>query len=86
MNTEFVGMKPPTVLRDELSVKHEALRKQSPTKRPYMPPVPNTNTKSQEVADDEEDNEMLFIDVPTHNYTYGNYIYLYINIYHTIVI
>ena len=61
MNTEFVGMKRPVILRDELSVKHEELRKNSPQKfnqilsEKVMGPL--------EIDRANHDDEVLFIDV-----------------------
>ena len=61
MNTEFVGIKRPVILRDELSVKHEELRKNSPQKL--------TQILSEKVMDPLEidhaihEDEVLFIDV-----------------------
>ena len=57
MNTEFVGLKRPALLRDELSVKHEEQRKKSPSKIPYFITNPNINIAA------EKENEVLFIDM-----------------------
>ena len=66
MNTEFIGMKRPVILRDELSVKHEELRKNSPQKF--------TQILSEKVMDPLEidsanrEDEVLFIDVQDGKY------------------
>ena len=66
MNTEFIGMKRPVILQDELSVKHEELRKNSPQKF--------TQILSEKVMDPLEidganrEDEVLFIDVQDGKY------------------
>ena len=66
MNTEFIGMKRRVILRDELSVKHEELRKNSPQKF--------TQILSEKVMDPLEidsanrEDEVLFIDVQDGKY------------------
>ena len=62
MNTEFVGIKPPVVLRDELSVKHEEQRKKSPQK--LHPNLPDSIIGSFETNSSTQlEDEVLFIDV-----------------------
>ena len=64
LNTEFVGMKRPTLLRDELSVKHEEQRKKSPSKIPYIMASRYANIGDPGAEFDvEKENEVLFIDV-----------------------
>jgi hypothetical protein len=64
MNTEFVGMKRPVLLRDELSVKHEEQRKTSPSKIPYFNANPKTDIDEPDAElETEKENEVLFIDV-----------------------
>ena len=61
MNTEFVGMKRPVILRDELSVKHEELRKNSPQK--FIQNLPDQIKENLEINNANSDDEVLFIDV-----------------------
>ena len=64
LNTEFVGMKRPVLLRDELSVKHEEQRKNSPSKIPSIMANRNVNIDYPGAEfETEKDNEVLFIDV-----------------------
>ena len=61
MNTEFVGLKRPVILRDELSVKHEELRKNSPQKFTQIPSEKVMDPL--EIASANHEDEVLFIDV-----------------------
>ena len=71
MNTEFVGMKPPVVLRDELSVKHEELRKKSPQKlHPNLPDPIIGNFETNPSSQPED--EVLFIDVQNGKFSFTN--------------
>ena len=73
MNTEFVGIKPPVVLRDELSVKHEEQRKKSPQKlHPNLPDPMIGNFDANSSAQPED--EVLFIDVQNGKFSDQNQI------------
>ena len=61
MNTEFVGLKRPVILRDELSVKHEELRKNSPQK--FTQILSEKVMNPLEIASANHEDEVLFIDV-----------------------
>ena len=61
MNTEFVGLKRPVILRDELSVKHEELRKNSPQK--FTQILSEKVMDPLEIASANHEDEVLFIDV-----------------------
>lgn len=64
-------MKPPVVLRDELSVKHEELRKKSPQKlHPNLPDpmIGSFETNSSTQLED----EVLFIDVQNGKFSFKN--------------
>ena len=61
MNTEFVGFKRPVILRDELSVKHEELRKNSPQK--FTQILSEKVMDPLEIASANHEDEVLFIDV-----------------------
>ena len=66
MNTEFVGMKRPVILRDELSVKHEELRKNSPQK--FTQILSEKVTDPLEIERANHEDEVLFIDVQDGKY------------------
>ena len=67
MNTEFVGMKRPIILHDELSLKHEAQRKKSASRFPYLMVGESLSITDPEIPRVEEENHVLFIDVQNGN-------------------
>ena len=74
MNTEFVGMKRPIILRDELSVKHEEQRKKSPQK--FVPILTDQTIDNLDTNEADNDDEVLFIDVQN-----GKCLYIFISIF-----
>ena len=67
MNTEFVGMKKPIILHDELSLKHEEQRKKLPSRFPYLMVGQGLSIDDPEVSRVEEENRVLFIAVQNGN-------------------
>ena len=67
LNTEFVGFKRPTILHDELSLKHEEIRKASESRLPDLAPDLNQYPNNYDVLSDEERSETLFLDIQKGN-------------------
>ena len=66
MNTEFIGMKRPVILRNELSVKHEERRKNSPQK--FTQILSEKVMDPLEIDSTNREDEVLFIDVQDGKY------------------